>query len=139
MDRDRVIRGALWAAACSNLVGAFLFLYPASAVGQLGGLPAEVPLVYRGLVCLFVLLFGGTYAWLASEACISRPLLALGAIGKASAFALVFLMWLAAELPARSVLLISADLAFAAIFAWWLVADAAVAAPQLARGEEVIR
>jgi len=121
MPRHQVIHRVLWVAAGFNVVGAYLFAHPASPLGQLAGLPSEVPVVYRGLVSLFVLLFGGTYAWLASQPIISRPLLALGAIGKASAFALVFGLWLLSEAPTRSVLLISGDLGFAAVFAWWLL------------------
>lgn len=119
--RTRLLRRALWATAVMNAGAAAVFAFPASVLGQLGGLPADAPAVYRALVALFVLLFGGVYAWLARRPSIDRPLLALGAIGKAAAFAAVVALWLADAVPTRSVLLFSADLGFAAFFASWLV------------------
>jgi hypothetical protein len=121
VNRDQLIHHALWAAAAFNVGGAFLFGFPASALGELSGLPADVPVAYRALMALFVLLFGGAYAWLATQQSINRPFLAFGAIGKAGAFSVVFILWLASEATGRSVLVISGDLFFAAVFTWWLV------------------
>ncbi len=127
MDRERILRRALGTSAVFNAVGAMLFAFPAGVFGDLAGLPGAVPAVYRGLTALFVLLFGGAYAWLAVQPAINRPFVAFGAIGKASAFFLVLVLWIAGELPARGVMMISGDLAFAALFAWCL-AGAPVAA-----------
>lgn len=120
MDPHRFIRRLLWIAAVFNLGGALMFAFPAGPIGQLAGLPADVPLIYRALLTLFVLLFGGTYAWLAAQAQINRPLLALGAIGKFSAFLCVLALWLAGESRLVSVAVISGDLVFAGLFARWL-------------------
>jgi len=121
MSPDVVVRRALWASAVFNVFGALLFAFPGSLPGRLAGLPADAPAVYRALVALFVLLFGGSYAWLARAPRIDRPLLALGAIGKAAAFFTVALLWMAGAAPARSVGAIFGDLAFAAVFAWYLM------------------
>ncbi len=133
MDREQILRRALGTAAVFNAAGAMLFAFPAGVFGDLAGLPAVVPAVYRGLTALFVLLFGGAYAWLAVQPTINRPFVAFGAIGKASAFFLVLILWIAGEVPVRGVAMISGDLAFAALFAWCLAgAPAALRAEPLA-------
>jgi hypothetical protein len=121
MSRERILRRALWAATAFNLGGAILFGFPATLPGQLAGLPATVPAVYRALTALFVLLFGGAYAWLASQPSINRPFVAFGAIGKAAAFLVVFLLWLSGEASLSGVGIIGGDLALAGLFAWCLL------------------
>ena len=116
MDRERFLRGVLRLAAVVNLVGAFLFAFPASTASQLAGLPPTAPAVYRGLTALFILLFGCAYAWLAAQATINRPFVAFGAIGKAAAFALVTVLWLNGEATATSVAAMSGDLVLASLF-----------------------
>ena len=120
MNREAVLRRVLWAAAFVNVAGACLFAFPASPAGQLAGLPADVPLTYRALVALFVLLFGGAYAWLAVHRPLIRPFVAFGAMGKAGAFVLIAALYLAGEASWRSVTIMSGDLALAAIFLWGL-------------------
>jgi hypothetical protein len=132
MDRDRIIRRVLWAAAGFNVVGAVLFAFPGSVLGRLADLPMAVPVAYRAIAAMFVLLFGGAYAWLATQPSPSRPLLAFGAIGKASAFAVVAGLWLASEASTRALAAIGGDLVFAAVFAWWLIG----APPERARRGE---
>jgi hypothetical protein len=117
---ETFIRRVLWVSAAFNLGGALLFAFPAS-LGQLLGLPVPVPGVYTALLVVFILLFGGTYAWVASQPTINRPMVALGAIGKASAFAAVFACWLAGAAPALSVVGMSGDLVLATLFASWLL------------------
>lgn len=113
-------RRILWLSALTNVGGALLFALPASPLGQLAGLPADVPLLYRAFVTLFVLIYGGMYAWLAVQPVIHRPMVALAAIGKSSAFALVLLLWLVGEASAKSLALLAADLALAALYCLWL-------------------
>jgi hypothetical protein len=120
MDRDAVVRRALAASVIFNLVGAMAFAFPSAILGRVMGLPAAVPGIYSAMVALFVLLFGGAYAWLALADEIDRPMVALGAIGKACAFATFVAFGLLGELPLRGVLAGSGDLILAAIFAWWL-------------------
>ena len=121
---DGFIRRALWTSVAFNLGGALLFAFP-SSIGRLAGLPTPVPPVYCMLLVWFVLLFGGSYAWLASQRTIDRPMVALAAIGKAGAFAVVFLCWLVGAVPAFAVLAIVGDLVLALVFARWLVSTAA--------------
>jgi hypothetical protein len=120
MSREHVLRPALWTAAFFNLVGTFLFAFPASRLGQFAGLPAQAPAIYRALTALFVLLFGCAYAWLAMQRTINRPLVAFGAIGKAGAFVVVVLLWLRGAVPATSVSAIVGDLVLAGVFLWCL-------------------
>lgn len=114
------MRRALRASAVFNLGGALLFAC-AGSLGPLAGLPVPVPRVYTALLAMFVLLFGASYAWLARQPRIDRPLVALAAIGKASAFALTLVSWLLGDVGGRAVVAISGDLVFAVIFAWWLL------------------
>ena len=115
------MRRALWTTTAFNIGGALLFAFPGSPLGALAGLPSGVPAAYRALTALFVLLFAGAYAWLATQPTFDRPLVAFLAIGKASAFTVILCLWLASALAARSVIVASGDLAFAAIFSWWLL------------------
>jgi hypothetical protein len=118
---DRRLRAALWFSVIFNLAGAFLFAFPQSLAGRLAGLPEAVPVLYRALLGYFVLLFAGTYLWLALQRVIVRPMIAQAAIGKASAFAIVALCWLEGAAGGRAVIATTGDLVLAAIFAAWLL------------------
>jgi hypothetical protein len=118
---DNFLRRALWVSVVYNFGGAFLFAFPSSPLGQFVKLPTPVPPIYGALLALFVGLFGGAYAWLASQPTIDRPLVALAAIGKAAVFAVLFVFWLVGEAPGRGVLAATGDLILAGIFAWWLL------------------
>jgi hypothetical protein len=117
---DAFIRRALWVTTVFNFIGAAAFFFP-DTLGQLAGLPAPVPLLYRGAMAFLIGLFGATYAWLALQPRLDRPLLAFAAIGKAGFFSVVVLCWLPGEAPLHGVVTAAGDLAFAAIFAWWLL------------------
>ena len=123
MDRDHFMRRVLWTTAVFNLGGALLFAFP-SSLGQLAGLPVPVPPIYGALLAFFVILFGGTYAWLALQATIDRPLIAFAAVGKAGFFVLMFVFWLCGAAPGRGVVAAIGDLAFAALFVRWLLRGA---------------
>jgi hypothetical protein len=116
---DEIMRKALWATAGFNVFGALLFGFP-DTFGWLAGMPTGVPAVYRALLALFILLFGGAYAWLANRRVIDRPFVVFAAVGKAGAFFVVFACWIAGTLPLLSVVAITGDLLFALLFAWWL-------------------
>jgi hypothetical protein len=115
------MRTALWVSASFNLGAAFFFAFPSSWPGQLVGLPAIAPPVYRGVLAVFEALFGGAYVWLARRPVIDRPLVALGAMAKASAVTLIFILGAVGEVSGRFVLASSGDLVLAGIFAWWLL------------------
>ena len=85
-----------------------------------------MPVLYSATLAVLVALFGATYAWLASQAVIDRPLVAFSAIGKTSFFVVALGCWLAGEVSGLGVLSASGDLVFAAIFARWLMADAPI-------------
>ena len=120
MNRELLLRRILRIAALFNVAGAYMFAFPASPIAALAGLPAAVPVVYRVFTAAFVLLFGGSYAWLAGHKPIIQPFVAFGAIGKASAFALMLVLWLCGEASLGGVVIISGDLLLAALFAWCL-------------------
>jgi hypothetical protein len=133
MDRDRIMRGALWTTAVFNVGGALMFAFPAS-LGQRAGLPAPAPPLYTSFIAFMVLLFAATYAWLAMQPRIDRPLVVFSAAGKTGFFVVVLVCFLLGELPARSLLGATGDLGFAALFVWWLLGTPAeVAAPSRRR------
>ena len=120
MNRDRVMRRALWVSVVYNFAGAVMFAFPSMPAGRLSGLPSDVPAIYSSLVALFVALFAGAYGWLAMQPEIDRPLVALGAIGKAGAFTIFVALWMLGRFSGLGVISGSGDLMLAAIFAWWL-------------------
>lgn len=128
MNREPLLRRVLYAAALFNVAGAAMFGFPASPTAALAGLPAAVPVPYRAFTALFVLLFGGSYAWLAAHRPLVRPFVAFGAIGKASAFALMLVLWLCGHASLGGVAILSGDLLLAALFAWCLAGPPGAAA-----------
>ena len=123
------LRAVMAMAALANLVAGMLFGFPGSAAGSLAGLPPSVPVLYRELLALFILLFAGVYAGLARAARPSRELVWLGATGKLLAAASVILLWLLSECSGRCALLLCGDLVFAALFLAWLLGPHAAAPP----------
>ena len=124
MISDDLLRRFLWLTAVANTVVAFVFAFPAS-LGRPVDLPVPVPLVYSLFAGLFILLFGGAYAWLALQPRIHRPLVALGALGKTGAVLVVLTAWLLGAASTRLLLLISGDLVLAAVFVAWLLGNRA--------------
>ena len=134
---DDLMRRALRFSAVANFGAALLFGFPAS-LGQLAGLPAPAPRLYTTFIAVLVALFGATYAWLARQPHIDRPLVAFSALGKTSFFVVVLLTWLFGDVSGRALLAGAGDLVLATLFAWWLVsvvpAPAASASPRAALG-----
>jgi len=121
---DDLLRRALWLTAVANTVVAFVFAFPAS-LGRPVDLPADVPILYSLFAGLFVLLFGGAYAWLALQPRIHRPLVAFAAFGKTGAVLVVLVSWLVGAASTRLLALISGDLVLAGVFVAWLLANPA--------------
>ncbi len=119
VNRDAFLRKVLWATVVYNIAGAAAFAFP-SSVGQLAGLPVPVAPIYSVLLAIFVLLFGGAYAWLALQPTIDRPLVGFAAVGKASVFVAAIVLWAGGQGPGWFIPGATGDLIFAAIFAWWL-------------------
>jgi hypothetical protein len=117
---ERLTRFSLWLAFVFNLLAAAVFATPASALGQLLGLPASVSPIYSVMVAFFVALFGCAYAWLARRPSIDRPLLALGCIGKTGAFVIATSLWARGEVSSLLFVVALGDLAFAAAWFAWL-------------------
>jgi len=117
---DTTIRWSLWLACPFNLAAAAVLAIPSSTAGQLLGLPDHVSPLYSSLVSLFVGLFGFTYAWLAMQPGIDRPLLTIGAIGKFVACGVVMSLWAQAAVPDVLALVGLGDLGFAALWFSWL-------------------
>jgi hypothetical protein len=114
------MRTSLQATTVFNAVAAFSLAFPASILGELMGLPQHPPFIYRALAAGAVGLFGAAYAWLSTQATISRPVVALSAAGKLMAFCAVLSACFLGEMPWRSIFLTSPDPLFAAVFIWWL-------------------
>ncbi len=125
MVTEDFLRKSLWATTVFNAGAALLFFFPHIAA-QFVPMPPAAPPFQSVMLGCFVLLFGGSYAWNAVQPVIDRPLLALGAIGKAVVFVLALCFWLAQQIPFSMVLAASGDLAFAAIFTAWLRGEGAV-------------
>ncbi len=119
MNRDRVMRRTLQVTCLFNFAGAFALAFPASSLGQLFGLPADAPAVYRAFDSGAIALFGLAYGWLSVQRVIDRPLVVLSICGKLFAFSSLLLLAVIGQLPMRAPLLGVADLVFALIFLWW--------------------
>ena len=117
---DRTLRISLWLAFVFNFVAAVTLARPASWLGQQLDLPAGVSPIYSLVAAYFVALFGVTYAWLARQSVIDRPLLGLSSVGKFGAFAITIGLWLADEVSLLVVIVTIGDLAFAALWFVWL-------------------
>ncbi|HTE39204.1 MAG TPA: hypothetical protein VK629_00145 [Steroidobacteraceae bacterium] len=115
------LRYTLWVSAAFNVFAALLFAFPASQLGQQIGLPADAPLIYRSMLTFLILLFGGSYAWLATQSVIHRPLLALSAIGKFGVFWIVLVLWLLGQATLRGFIAAIGDLVLSLCFAGWLI------------------
>jgi hypothetical protein len=113
-------RFSLRLAGLFNLVAGLIFLFPDSAIGHWLELPSDVSLLYRSFVAFFILLLGGAYVWCAGQHDLSRPIMALGAIGKAAAVPLGLGLWAMGEFPLRGMLVAVGDLAFALLWFQWL-------------------
>lgn len=123
MSSDGVLRIALWVTAFANVAVGLSFAAPASALGPVVGLPAEVPALYRLLLGWTIALFGLMYGWLARQPEILRAAVAFGAIGKAGVGVIVVVLFARGAIPAPLAALISGDIGFALLFAWWLQAS----------------
>jgi hypothetical protein len=125
MISDRLLRMALWATAAANLGVAGLITATDSALARFAGVPLPAPHpAYGLLLAMFIALFGLAYAWLARQQAISRAFVAFAAIGKTSAFAVTFALWLSQLVTGRWALLLGGDLLFAILFAAWLFGSA---------------
>jgi hypothetical protein len=117
MSRAFVLRAALWSSVGVNALGVAL-LAPL-AVGQPSPRwPIEAPPYYAGQLAYTIGLFGLVYAWLARQPVVSRPLLVVGALGKAGFFFLTLAYALAGVVPRTLAMQATPDLVLAGLFLW---------------------
>lgn len=117
----RLLRITLWISIPFNLGAAGVFALPSSAPGQLLGLSPSVDPVYVALCCFMVALFGLTYAWLAMQPRVDRPMLCLAAVGKSGVFVLCVGLWLFGNASGALVAAASGDLLLAIVWFRWLL------------------
>lgn len=118
---DGSLRVVLWTSAAFNLFASLLLAFPES-LGAHSGLPATGPRFYRWMLVLFIVLFGGAYAYLARQPCISRSFLGLAALGKTGVFCVSLACCFLGDIPPRAMTPAVCDLAYGAWFAGWLLA-----------------
>jgi hypothetical protein len=124
MNRDRVLRVALWISVVYNLLGAWALAAPASWAGRTASTPDGVPFFFRAELAFVVVLFGSLYLWLALRPRLDDvvPLVVLGAVGKAGFFLVYVATWLRGDFPINAVVTASGDMVLALIFGWWALA-----------------
>ncbi len=127
MINSKVMRRVLWAGAAFNALVALMLMFP-STLGALAALPSVGSIYYRWMLTFFVLLFSATYAWLALEPTISRPIVILSAVGKTGAFIIALVCLARGDILLRTFSVSIGDLAFAIYFFLWL-RSTAVSAP----------
>lgn len=111
------IRPVLWLGAAFNAAVALGLLLP-SVAGAL--LPPPAPAFHTWTRAYFVALFAATYAWLAMQPTIPRPVVGVAAIGKAGVFAIALACLLRGDIGPRTFAVGVVDLGFALCFLAWL-------------------
>jgi hypothetical protein len=117
------MRRVLWVGVAFNALVALMLMFP-STLGALAALPPVGSVFYRWMLTFFVVLFSATYAWLALEPTISRPVVVLAAVGKTGAFMVALACLVRGDIQLRTFSISIGDLAFAAYFFLWLRATA---------------
>lgn len=115
------IKATLWAAAAFTILGAYIFAFPQSPIGNHYELPDQVPALYAAITGYMLFLFSAMYAWLALQPTIYRPMLYLGVLGKGGAFCVAVALWLSGLVGHSVVLMLSSDGIFATIWLVWLL------------------
>src|SRR2546428_11008268 len=95
------MRGALFATAGMNIVGAALFAPPARALRAVAGFPPGEHPLYLATVSMFVLLFGLGYLWAAAAGRADRLFITLAAVGQAAVFSAVVVVLGVGAVPVR--------------------------------------
>jgi hypothetical protein len=116
----RAMRPVLWIGVVFNALVAMMLLFP-WAFGA--ALPPIGSVFYLWMLVYFVALFSATYAWLALQPHISRPVVGLAALGKLGVFVVSLACLVRGDIPPRTFLVAVADLVFALYFLAWLRAS----------------
>ena len=116
---SKMIRIVLWVGVAFNALVATMLMLPATL-----GVPVALPPIdsdfYRWMLSYFVVLFCATYAWLALAPTISRPVVALAAIGKTGSFVIALICLARSDIQLETFFISVGDLAFAMYFFLWL-------------------
>jgi hypothetical protein len=119
MVESKKMRRVLWVGVVFNALVALMLMFP-STLGVLAALPPVGSVFYLWMLTFFVVLFSATYAWLALEPTISRPVVALAAFGKTGVFVVALVCLLRGDIQLRTFLVSVGDLVFAVYFFVWL-------------------
>jgi hypothetical protein len=119
MINSTMMRKILWVGVAFNAIAALMLAFP-NSLGALVGLPPVGSIFYPWLLAFFVALFGATYAWLAVQPTLHRPLVMLAAIGKTGVFVVALACLLRGDIAFRAFSVAIGDLVFAGIFFLWL-------------------
>ncbi len=117
----RLVRWTLWITAPFNLLAAYAFAFPMGSVGNLLRLPQPAyGEFYMLMTASLVGLFGLAYIWMALQPAIDKPLLFVGAAGKAMAATTGLLLMLSGQLSTVTGTLLLGDYLFAGFWIYWL-------------------
>ncbi len=116
----RFMRITLVVAAIMTGVGAYIFAVPESALAQQYSLPGAVPCLYTAFIGYILLVFSATYAWMATQPTIVRPLLYLGAFGKGGVFVIALLLFAQGTIAGSTASLLVGDGVLALLWFGWL-------------------
>ena len=119
MINSNIIRSVLWLGVAFNALVALMLMFPIT-LGALAALPPIGSDFYRWMLGYFVVLFSATYAWLALAPTISRPVVALAAIGKTGSFIIALVCLSRGDIQLKTFFISVGDLAFALYFFLWL-------------------
>lgn len=119
MSDSKIMRRILWIGVAFNALVALMLLFPLT-LGTFAALPPVGSVFYLWMLAFFVLLFSGTYAWLAMQPIIVRPIVVLAALGKSGVFVVALVCLLRGDIQLRTFVVAIGDLAFALYFFAWL-------------------
>lgn len=118
---ETATRRTLLLSSIFNFLAAYALAFPHHSLGRLFELPHDVPRLYAYLFAYVVAVFGVSYAWLARQTLISRPLLTVAAVSKVGIFMITASLSGLGDTSIRPTLLASGDLIFGLIWLTWLL------------------
>ena len=118
---ETITRKTLWISSGFNLIAAYALAFPQNSLGVLFELPSDTSRLYAYLFSYVVAVFGVSYAWLARQPTISKPLLSVAAAGKIGIFMITAALTMTGDISIRPTLLASGDLLFGSIWLSWLL------------------
>ena len=118
MTPDRLVRLALWITVPLNALGVWILTPP--AFGRPSALwPIATPPYFAAQLGIVIALFGGVYAWQATQRTLNRAVIVVGALGKAAFFVLNVVYAAAGQIPTAMAYQSAPDLLLACAFLYW--------------------